>query len=82
MSPPAVSLPGPRGTLRGGKTAELRLESGILGVPGSAYCFFLRRPIYGGFAYLALSRWVLGANAHPAERPPEPQGTPRRAKER
>ena len=30
---------GPRGTLRNGKMAELRLESGILGIPGPVVRF-------------------------------------------
>ena len=34
MSTPAESLPGPRGTLRGGRIAEFRLETGILGIRG------------------------------------------------
>ena len=28
----------PRGTLRNGKISELRLEPGILGIPGQAFC--------------------------------------------
>ena len=54
--PPA----GARGQLRIGKIAELRLESGYLGVLGAVFLFsFLRRPVYGGFAYLLAPRLVL-----------------------
>ena len=42
--------------------AELRLESGILGICGPVGLLFsLRRhPIYGGFAFLVFPLWVLG----------------------
>ena len=43
-----------------------------------------RHPIYGGFAYLVPSRWVLGFDTgrfcpSPADRLPAPRGTPRNA---
>ena len=58
--------------------AELRIESGILGFRCFSCCF-LRRPVYGGFVYLSLPRWMLLVNGRPAERllerPPEHHGT-------
>ena len=46
--------------------------------------FFLRRPIYGGFVYLAFPRWVLGVSVRPRGAPPrdptEPHGTLRNGK--
>ena len=86
MATPAECLLEPtelRGTLRNGKMAELRLESGILGITAASFCFsFFAIPVYGGFVYLARSRWALGANGHPAERLPEPHDAPRNATER
>ena len=63
--PPWNAPPEPHGAPRSGKIAELRVESGILGVRGSAFCFLPPTPIYGGFVYLEFPRWVLGVDGHP-----------------
>ena len=53
--------------------AELRIGPGILGIRGHA--------IYVGFAYLVPPRWALGVDVRPpAERLPEPNGSPRNGK--
>ena len=57
---PRGTPPGPHGTLRNGKMAELRLESGIFGIAGSALCFLsspprLRR--FRVFSIAALGVW-------------------------
>ena len=66
----------PHGTLRNGKLFELRIESGILRVPGSAFCFLSSPPIYGGFVYLSFPRWALGVNGHARGTPPGNPRTP------
>ena len=44
MPAPTERPPGARGTLRGGKMAELRLGSGILRIPGAELCFLSSSP--------------------------------------
>ena len=59
------------GELRGGKVAELRLGTGILGNTGLVFYFpIVVAPIYGGFVYLALPRWVLAGNVYPPRNAP------------
>ena len=67
--PPRLALGVNSHLPRNGKLAEVRLETGIIGIPGSAFLLsFRRRPIYSGFVYLVSPRGVLGVNVHPRGR--------------
>ena len=81
MATNAERPPEPRGTLRMAKMAELRLESGILGISGSAICFpFFAAPstVVSRIYYFRFGRWA--STATPAESPPGPHGTLRSGK--
>ena len=69
----------PHGTLRNGKMAELRLETGNLGNTGLAFCLpIVVARLYGGLVYLAFPRWALVRNVHPRGMPPPGTPTERR----
>ena len=76
MDTPAELPPAPHGALRNGKITVLRIESGILGVRGSAFSFSSFVAIYGGFGYLEFPRRSLGVNGHSSGTSP---GTARNA---
>ena len=60
MDTPAERLPGLLGTQRSGKIAELRIESGILGIVGSAFCFFFIRRHLRRFRLFRISALRVG----------------------
>ena len=50
----------PHGTLRGGKMAETRLESGILGIDGPVFGFLLSPPRMRGFRVFTATGFGVG----------------------
>ena len=66
---PRGTPPESHGTLRNGEMAELRIESVILGIRSSAFCFS-SPPIYGGFVFFAFPRWALGVKGRPCKTSP------------
>ena len=77
MSPGAPR--NPQGSLRNAEIGDLQLANGNSGVPDRAFCTsFITTPLYGGFAHLALPRWVLVGNVRPPRNvprnPTEPHG--------
>ena len=45
----------PRGTPRNDRMAELRIESGIFGIPGSAFCFLSSYPLLRRFRVFSIA---------------------------
>ena len=74
MAAPSGRLPTPHGTLRKGKMAELRISSGILGIPGSAFCFLTSPPLLRRFRVCIISALAVGVKRGASLNPTEHHG--------
>ena len=71
---PVGRLPEPHGTLRSGKMAELRIESGILAVSGSFFCFPVLAAHLRRYRVFRVSAFGFGLMRNVSWDPSEPRG--------